>query len=214
MASSLEQALRESGYQVTVATNGRQGLGLAQSHDLVIADLMMPIMNGLEMIQQLREKCVDVPVLIITAKDSVDDRVTGLDIGADDYLVKPFKLSELLARVRALLRRTKDTEGVLTLGDLTVDTLAHKVKRQNATIYLSNTEYALLMLLLRNAGRVVSKQMILREVWDDVSGSRNLNVVEVYVKYLRGKLEAMGRSRMVYTVRGLGYTMRAGDSKP
>lgn len=211
MARLLEQALRESGYVVTVAENGRQGLAVAEQADLVIADVMMPSMNGFEMVRQMRARCLRIPVLMLTARDSVDDRVKGLDLGADDYLVKPFKLSELLARVRALLRRIKEPDEIVELGDLVVDTQTHKVRRGAANIYLSNTEYALLMLLLRHAGRVVSKQVILKEVWDDSSGGRDFNVVEVYIKYLRNKLEMMGRTRLVHTVRGVGYMISDGE---
>ncbi len=211
MASLLEQALQESGFEVTVAENGKQGLLVVAEHDLVIVDVMMPVMNGFEMVRKMRDMCLKTPVLMLTARDSVEDRVKGLDLGADDYLVKPFKLSELLARVRALLRRFRDPDEVLEIGDLWVDTRTHKVKRGAANIYLSNTEYSLLILLLRNAGNVVSKQMILKEVWDDDTGMRDFNVVEVYIKYLRSKLETMGRSRLVYTVRGVGYMMKTSD---
>ena len=211
MARLLEQALQESGFSVSVANDGKRGLILAEEHDLVIADVMMPEMNGFEMIRQMRAACIKTPVLIITARGSVDDRVKGLDLGADDYLVKPFKLSELLARVRAILRRVRDADEIIQVGDLWVDTLHRKVKRGNANIYLSNTEYSLLVLLLRNVGNVVSKQMILRAIWDDESGCRDFNVVEVYVKYLRGKLEMRGRSRLVFTVRGVGYMISDRD---
>jgi DNA-binding response OmpR family regulator len=212
MSGLLEQALQESGYGVTVASNGRQGLGLVEQHDLVILDIMMPVMNGYEMVRQMRAQCLKTPVLMVTARDSVDDRVKGLDLGADDYLIKPFKLTELLARVRALLRRIESSDEWIEMGDLTVDTRTHKVRRGNANIYLSNTEYSLLMVLLKYRDRAVSKQTILREVWDDESGVRDFNVVEVYIKYLRGKLEMMGRSRLIHTVRGLGYMISAHDS--
>ena len=209
MARLLDQALTESGFEVTLAENGKLGLALAEEKDLIIVDVMMPVMNGFEMVRRLRDLCIKTPVLFLTARDSVDDRVKGLDLGADDYLVKPFKLDELLARVRALLRRFRDTDEVLELGDLVVDTRTHKVKRGAANIYLSNTEYSLLVLLLRNANHVVSKQTILKEIWDDETGNRDFNVVEVYIKYLRGKLEILGRSRLIHTVRGTGYMMKS-----
>jgi len=213
MSRLLEQALTESGFAVTLAENGKQGLALAEEKDLIIVDVMMPVMNGFEMVRRLRDACIKTPVLFLTARDSVDDRVKGLDIGADDYLVKPFKLDELLARVRALLRRFRDVDEMLELEDLQVDTRTHKVKRGTANIYLSNTEYALLELLLRNAGQVVSKQTILKEIWDDETGYRDFNVVEVYIKYLRGKLEILGRSRLIHTVRGTGYIMRSSEAE-
>jgi DNA-binding response OmpR family regulator len=211
MANLLEQALLESGFEVSVATDGMQGLEKAKGHDLLVVDVMMPKLDGFEMVKRIRDQGNNVPVLFLTARDRVSDRVTGLDIGGDDYLPKPFKLDELLARVRALLRRTVHTRDVLEYDDLWLDRRSRKVRRGERWLYLSNTEFALLEALMSNAGRPVSKQILLRDVWDEAD-EREENLVEVHIHMLRNKLEVMGMPRVIQTVRGKGYVLQYRES--
>jgi two-component system, OmpR family, response regulator MprA len=212
MSQLLEQALEESGYAVSVAENGREGLKKAPEHDLLIVDVMMPVLNGFDMVRELRELGNKTPVLFLTAKDAVSDRVKGLDLGGDDYLMKPFKLEELLARVRALLRRSSIGQDTLEFADLWMDRRARKVRRGDRWLYLSNTEFSLLEQLLLHRGEPVSKQTLLREVWNDDS-ARDENVVEVYINYLRSKMEVLGMPRLVQTVRGKGYILEASEEQ-
>jgi len=206
MSRLLRQALEESGFEVTVAENGLKGLRDAPGHDLLIVDVMMPFLNGFDMVRQLREQGNKVPVLFLTAKDEPVDRIKGLDIGADDYLGKPFDLNELLARVRAICRRLVEKKDVLTFDDLWMDLSTRKVRRGQRQIYLSNTEFALLKLLLTRAGESVSKATIYNELWDE-SMPRDPNLVQVYINYLRRKLEAGGEKRLVFTNHGKGYVL-------
>ncbi|CAN5393760.1 response regulator transcription factor [soil metagenome] len=208
MAGLLEQALRESGFEVVVASNGRDGLSLAVDRDALIVDVMMPVMNGFEMVRQLRSSGSRVPVLFLTAKDAVADRVKGLEIGGDDYLLKPFALEELLARVRALLRRARDTQDVLEYADLWLDRRERKARRGDEWLFLSNTEFALLETFLLSPETPLPKTTLLREVWHD-DAARDDNIVEVYVSYLRSKTEARGRTRLLHTVRGAGYILQS-----
>jgi DNA-binding response OmpR family regulator len=203
----LGQALRQVGYDVIRFTHGNVALqAFPEAHaDLVVLDIMLPDIDGFQVVQQIRTQS-KVPVLMLTARASLEDRVTGLDAGADDYLPKPFMLEEFLARVRALLRRSQKDSTKLQYADLIVETDTRKVSRGSRPIYLSATEYALLEILLRSAEVPVSKQTILEKVWDD-SGYRDPNVVEVYISYLRHKLERSGMTRLIYTVRGQGYML-------
>jgi two-component system response regulator MprA len=205
----LRRGLAYEGYQVDAAYDGETGLVMARDHhpDLVILDLMLPGMDGLEVAQRLRT--VDnVPILILTAKDTVQDRVQGLDSGADDYLVKPFELEELLARVRALLRRTQqDRSPVLTFADLTLDTATRQAIRRGRTISLTAKEYDLLELFMRHPRQVLTREMIFDRVWGYDFGGES-NVLDVYIRYLRQKLEAGDEPRLIHTARGVGYVMR------
>jgi two-component system, OmpR family, response regulator MprA len=214
---SLRRSLAFNGYTVDMASDGVQALEqiAAQKPDAIVLDVMMPRMDGLEVCRRLRSTGVDLPILVLTARDTVSERVSGLDAGADDYLPKPFALEELLARLRALLRRSVPAEGadseVLTFADLTMDPVTMEVKRGERPISLTRTEYSLLELLLTNARRVLSRSRILEEVWGydfPTSG----NALEVYVGYLRRKTEAEGEPRLIHTVRGVGYVMR--DTAP
>ena len=206
----LRRALAYEGYTVDVAHRGDEALqkAIERPPDLVVLDLMLPSMDGLEVCRRLRASGNQVPILMLTAKDSIPDRVAGLDLGADDYLVKPMELEELLARVRALLRRRnpEQTE-VLRFADLQLDTgtrLAHRGAREVA---LSTTEYELLQLFLRRPRQVLTRDIIMERVWGyDFEGESN--VLEVYVGYLRSKLEAGGEPRLLHTVRGAGYVLR------
>ncbi len=201
----LGQALTQVGYNPSRYSTGEAALAAMNVAvpDLVVLDVMLPDIDGFEVLRKIRSTS-KVPVLMLTARTSLEDRVIGLDAGADDYLPKPFMLEEFLARVRALLRRSQMDSTRLQFEDLVVDTGSRKVTRGTKDIYLSATEFSLLEILLRSAETPVSKQTILEKVWDD-SGYRDPNVVEVYVSYLRHKLERSGMSRLIYTVRGQGY---------
>jgi two-component system response regulator MprA len=213
MSRLLVQALSESGFQVSVAENGRDGLKFAPDFDVLIVDVMMPHLNGFEMVRQLRDQGNRVPVLFLTARDSTSDRVKGLDLGGDDYLVKPFDLDELLARIRALLRRLVEHQDVLAISDVWMDVHSRKVRRGEAWLHLSNTEFALLKLFLTRQGEQVSKDEIYRELWNEEAG-RDPNLVQVYINFLRGKLEAGGKPRVIFTVHGLGYILETREGKP
>jgi len=206
----LRRALAYEGYSVEVALRGEEALSkaLERPPDLVVLDRMLPGMDGLEVCRRIRASGSQVPILMLTAKDSIPDRVEGLDTGADDYLVKPMQLDELQARVRALLRRAQPEQGeVLRFADLELDTgtrIAHRGARE---IHLSTTEYELLALFLHRPRQVLTRDIIMERVWGyDFEGESN--VLDVYVGYLRNKLEAGGGSRLIHTVRGAGYVLR------
>ncbi len=209
----LERGLEFEGYSIDSATNGTDGLALAQekSPDLVIIDWMLPEiepgLDGLEVCRRLRD-VGDVPIIMLTARDSVEDRVMGLDAGADDYLVKPFALNELLARVRALMRRAKTTvPEALKFEDLRLDTGTHQAFRGDNPIELTAKEYELLELFLRNPRQVLTRDVIYDRVWGYDFGGES-NIIEVYIRYLRQKTEEGGLSRLLHTVRGVGYVLR------
>ncbi len=204
----LRRTLSIEGYKVQTAESGAAGLDLARSHepDLIILDVLMPGMDGLEVCRRLRANS-DTPILMLTAKDEVSDRVEGLDRGADDYVVKPFALEELLARVRALLRRHEPAPTPIVYSDLELDTASRAARRGRREITLSTTEFELLQYFLRHPRRVLSRDAILNAVWAP-DFERPTNVVEVYIGYLRSKLEAEGEPRLIHTVRGAGYVLR------
>lgn len=210
---SLRRSLSFNGYTVDLAEDGVEALDAIANErpDAVVLDVMMPRLDGLEVCRQLRSTGDDLPILVLTARDSVSERVSGLDAGADDYLPKPFALEELLARLRALLRRTGPEEGgeaaLLTFVDLTLDPGTREVHRGKRAISLTRTEFALLEMLMANPRRVLTRSRILEEVWGfdfPTSG----NALEVYVGYLRRKTEAEGEPRLIHTVRGVGYVLR------
>ena len=206
------RGLREAGYTVDHASNGDEGFELAQRerYDAIVLDLMLPGRDGLAVIEGLRQAGNTTPVLILTAKRSIDDRVKGLQTGGDDYLTKPFALPELLARVQALMRRSRGTPEItrLVVGDLVLDRLARTVERQGRAIELRPREFALLELLMRNAGRAVSKAMILSEVWG-YSFDPGSNVVDVLLFRLREKIDRGFDTPLLHTVRGVGYVLKA-----
>ncbi len=205
----LRRGLAYEGYQVDAALDGETGLSMARDHnpDLVILDWMLPGMDGLEVAQRMRSVS-NVPILILTAKDTISDRVQGLDSGADDYMVKPFELDELLARVRALLRRTQqDRAPVLNFADLALDTSTRQATRQGRVISLTAKEYDLLELFMRHPRQVLTREVIFDRVWGYDFGGES-NVLDVYIRYLRQKLEAEGEPRLIHTVRGVGYVLR------
>ena len=205
----LRRALNYENYQVETAVDGEVGLALARDWrpDLIILDLMLPGMDGLEVTQRLRMDG-NIPILMLTAKDTINDRVLGLDAGADDYMTKPFELDELLARVRALLRRTQlERAPVLTFNDLTLDTSTRQASRQGRQVPLTAKEYDLLELFMRHPRQVMTREMIFDRVWGYDFGGES-NVLDVYIRYLRQKLELDGELRLIHTVRGVGYVLR------
>ncbi len=209
---ALRRALALEGYHVDLAADGAEAMRrlAAQPPDAMILDLLMPEIDGLELCRRIRNAGNETPVLVLTARDGVADRVTGLDAGADDYLAKPFALEELLARLRALLRRTGLTDSErarLEFGDLMLDPVAHEVRRGSRRIELTRTEFLLLELFLRNPRQVLTRSLIFDRVWGYDFGPSS-NSLEVYVGYLRRKTEAGGESRLIHTVRGVGYVLR------
>ncbi len=211
---SLRRSLEFNGYEVALASDGAEALaGMAASNpDVVVMDVMMPRLDGLETTRAMRSAGHDLPILVLTARDAVGDRVEGLDAGADDYLTKPFALAELLARLRALLRRVvpEGDEGdeVLEFGDLSMDIATREVRRGARAIELTRTEFTLLEMFLRRPRRVLERSFILEEVWG-YDFPTTANSLEVYVGYLRRKTEAEGEPRLLHTVRGVGYVLKA-----
>ena len=211
IAEFVARGLREAGFAVDLATDGETGLELAaaSAYDVAIVDLMLPKRDGLSVIAALRARKLRTPVLILSARHTVDDRVKGLETGGDDYLTKPFAFPELLARVQALIRRSTGASSSthLTVGDLTLDLMSRRATRQGHEIELRAREFALLEYLMRNAGRVVSKTMILSHVWD-YSFDPRTNVVDVLVFRLREKIDKGFEPKMIHTVRGIGYVLK------
>jgi heavy metal response regulator len=209
VAGFVEQGLTEAGYAVDVARDGSEGLeyALAFEYDVMVLDIMLPKMNGLDLLHEIRDKRVKVPVLLLTARDGVDDRVKGLDVGADDYLIKPFAFPELLARIRALLRRPPLQSGnLLSMNDLEMDVTRREVRRAGKKIELSPREFSLLELLLRHPNQVLTRTQIVEHVWNfDFYGETN--VVDVYIGYLRRKIDSGFVPPLIQTVRGVGYRL-------
>ncbi len=214
----LATVLRYEGWQVETALTGQAALRAARGNapDVVVLDVTLPDMTGLEVLRRIRRDQPNVPVLFLTARDAVEDRVAGLTAGGDDYVTKPFSLEEVVARLRALLRRSGATaapeESVLVVGDLRMDEDSHEVWRAGAPVRLTATEFELLRYFLRNPRRVLSKAQILDRVWQYDFGGQ-ANIVELYVSYLRRKIDA-GRTPMIHTVRGVGYVLRAAEPAP
>jgi len=212
MAKALRTGLEADEFSVSVARTGEDGFFLASTepYDLVILDLMLPNRDGMEVLAALRQKNVSVPVLILTSRDTVEDRVRGLDAGADDYLVKPFALSELLARIRALLRRGKpESPSKLRLADLEMDAAGRSVSRDGKDLALTAREFDLLEYLLRQQGRVVSREMLARDVWKETTRYTPLdNVIDVHIAHLRRKVDEPFNKKLLHTVRGVGFVLR------
>lgn len=212
VASFIKRGLEEEEFSVDVANDGEEGLFMAESngYDLILMDLMLPKMDGLSVVRALRERDVATPVLCLTAKDTVDDIVSGLDSGSDDYLTKPFAFAELLARVRALLRRGSQDRGAeLEFADLRLDPVSHKVWRQDKEIDLTAKEYALLEYFMRNPNQTLTRTMIAEHVWDYTFDSFT-NIIDVYVNYLRKKVDRDYNVKLIHTVRGIGYVLKEG----
>jgi len=212
----LAMALKYEGWEIKTAGDGQKALATAREFrpDAVVLDIMLPDIDGLQVLQRMRADGNDVPVLFLTAKDGLDDRIAGLTAGGDDYVTKPFSLEEVVARLRGLIRRSAltinaDENPVISVGDLTLDEDSHEVYRAGRAIELTATEFELLRYMMRNPKRVLSKTQILDRVWDYDFGGKS-SVVEIYISYLRKKVDAEG-SAMIHTVRGAGYMLKAGE---
>ena len=213
VSSFIKRGLEEEKYQVETAGDGEEGLKMAlgKQFDLIILDWMLPKKDGLTVIRELREKKTMTPVLMLTAKDSLEDIIAGLDSGSDDYLTKPFAFAELLARVRALLRRSEMDKGAeLRFGDLRLDPVSHKVWRKDKEIDLTAKEYGLLEYFMRNANQVLTRTMIADHVWDYTFDTFT-NIIDVYVNYLRKKIDRDADKKLIHTVRGVGYIFKEED---
>jgi DNA-binding response OmpR family regulator len=214
IARFISKGLQEEGYAVDIASDGEEAMSCAMSttYDLILLDLMLPKLDGITVCRQLRDLNMAVSILVLTAMDSVKDRVVGLDAGADDYLVKPFDFEELLARIRALLRRPSALiPNQLQVDDLVLDLLSHKVERKGMTIELTSKEFSLLEYLMRNKGRALSRSEIREHAWGDESdGDHETNIVDVYISYLREKVDGGHVKQLIRTVRGVGYTLCEG----
>jgi len=210
VASFIAKGLTEESYAVDVAYDGEEGvfMALENDYDLIVLDLMLPKLDGMEILRKIRGSGKDVPVLILTAKDSVEDIVAGLEGGSDDYLTKPFAFAELLARIRALLRRSQEQKiTTLKAGDLTLNPLTREVKRGDRKIELTSKEYALLEYFMRNVNKVLTRTLISEHVWN-YEFDPLTNVVDVYVNYLRKKIDQPSETKLIHTVRGVGYILK------
>ncbi|OPY80642.1 MAG: Transcriptional regulatory protein CusR [Syntrophorhabdus sp. PtaU1.Bin058] len=212
VANFVKKGLLEEGYSVDVVHNGKDGLNFAidQSYDLIILDIYLPGIDGLTILRKLRDGKVKTPVLLLTVRATIEDKVLGLDSGADDYLTKPFAFEELIARVRALLRRKRDAnETVIQVADLILDPVRRTVTRKGQEIALTLKEFSLLEYLMQNAGRVLTRTMIIDHVWN-YDFDTETNVIDVYVNYLRKKIDAGHDVKLIHTVRGVGYILKTG----
>ena len=209
VAGFIKKGLQEEGYAVDVANDGAEGLGMVgmNVYDAIVLDLMLPKKNGIEVMREIRAKKMNVPVLMLTARDTVADKVMGLDAGADDYLTKPFAFQELVARLRSLLRRGKAEITMLKVGDLTLDPATRKVKRGEVELVLTAKEFSLLEYMMRNVGKPLSRTTLSEHVWD-INFDRMTNVVDVYINFLRNKVDKDFEKKLIHTVRGVGYVMK------
>ena len=204
--------LKVEHYGVDACYDGAEGLDyiLATEYDAIILDVMLPKINGFDILKKIREKKIKTPVLLLTAKDSVEDRVRGLDLGADDYLLKPFAFDELLARIRVLLRKASNTEtanNIFSIANLTVDVTSRTVKRDNTPIKLSTREFTILEYMIRNKGKILSRDTIEQHIWNyDYEGGTN--VIDVYIRYLRKKIDDGYEPKLIHTIRGIGYVLK------
>ncbi|MCK5915431.1 MAG: heavy metal response regulator transcription factor [Deltaproteobacteria bacterium] len=215
VANFLQKGLREEQFVVDVAYDGLEGesMALENEYDLILLDVMLPGKDGVEILENLRSHKIDVPIIMLTAKDMVVDKLKGFEAGCDDYIPKPFSFEELLARVRAVLRRHSSAgTNVLNFADLTLDLISHKVIRGGKEIELTAKEYSLMEYLMRNPNRVLTRTMITQHVWDYNFDSFT-NVIDVYVNYLRNKVDRGFPQKLIHTVRGVGYILKEGDKK-
>ncbi|MDB5077372.1 MAG: two component transcriptional regulator, winged helix family [Chloroflexi bacterium] len=211
IARFIQRGLEEEHHAVDIAVDGDEGTTLAaiNDYDVILLDILLPRKNGLAVLRELRERNVNVPILMVTAKDSVEDKVAGLNIGADDYLTKPFAFDELIARLNALARRRSlDRAPLLRVDNVTLDPLTHEVRRGDRMIELTNKEYELLAFLMRRPGQVLTRTQIAEGVWD-LNFDNESNVIDVYIRYLRKKISAGNERPLIHTVRGVGYTIKA-----
>lgn len=211
IATALKKGLIHEGYAVDSVQTGNEGFDLAstESYDALVLDVMLPGMNGLEITKKLREAKNFVPILLLTAKGQIDDRVEGLNIGADDYLVKPFGFDELVARIKAITRRNENRDVVLQFADIVLNTITHQVIVNGRSLLLSKKEFSLLEYLMRRKNTIVTKDQILQNVWD-YDAEVMPNSVEVYIRHLRTKIDTEGRAPLIQTIRGFGYSLREG----
>lgn len=210
IASFIERGLKEHHYAVDVAYDGEEGLFLAEinPYDLILLDIMLPKKDGVTICRELREQKINAPILMLTARDAVKDKVSGLNAGADDYLTKPFSFSELLARIRALLRRERQEKAdVIKIADLELNILNHQVTRGKKEIPLTNKEYGLLEYMMLNANQIVTRTMISEHVWKESFNSFT-NVIDVHIRYLRNKIDKDSKQKLIHTVRGTGYILK------
>jgi len=210
VAKFLEKGLREEGHNIDVAFNGEEGLTMAliNHYDIIILDIMLPKKNGIEVLKELRNKRISTPILMLTARDSLEDKIQGLDKGADDYLTKPFAFAELLARIRAILRRGNSERSVeLTADDLILNPATRQVHRAGEEIQLTNKEYSLLEYFLRNKGQVLTRSLISEHIWG-YQFDTGTNIVNVYVNYLRNKIDNSFDKKLIHTVRDVGYILK------
>ena len=210
VADFIKRGLKEEGYAVDVAYDGQEGSFMAATneYDVLILDVMLPKIDGITLCKKLRQEKISIPILMLTAKDTIRDTVLGLDSGADDYLSKPFDFDELLARIRALLRKKDRCPATkLQRGDLALDTITHKVTRADREIILTAKEYALLEYLMRNAGAVLTRTMISEHVWD-INFDTFTNVIDVYINFLRNKIDRGQKKKLIHTLRGRGYVLK------
>ena len=211
VASFIKQGLEEEGYAVDVAPDGEKGLEMAldRVHDLIILDISLPKIDGLQVLKKLRQQRVSIPVLLLTVRAAIEDKVLGLDAGADDYLTKPFAFEELVARVRALMRRRAEAEpALLRVADLILDPARRVVSRGGEKIEMTAKEFALLEYLMRNPGRVLTRTQIIEHVWN-YDFDTMTNIIDVYVNYLRKKIDSGRDTKLIHTVRGVGYVLKA-----
>jgi len=213
LARQLKKGLDEQGHSTTLAFDGIEGLEAAElsEFDVLVLDVMLPGLDGLTIVRRLRQNRIGTPILLLTARDTPDDVIAGLDAGADDYLTKPFSFKILVARLRALSRRKQvDPQMLLRIGDLILDPATHEVKRSGLPVSLSRTEFVILEMLMRNAGRVISRTRLIEAVWGSDRDVQS-NTLDVFIRQLRTKVEAPGTAKLVHTIRGIGYTVREED---
>lgn len=213
LAAIVKQGLEEAGYAVDVAHDGEEGLYMAETYpvDAIVLDIMLPLMDGLAVLRAVRKKGVTTPVILLTARDALLDKIKGLDTGADDYLTKPFVFGELLARIRSLLRRKGEVkEALIRVSDLEIDTASHQVKRAGRSVPLSAKEYAFLEFLAYRKGSVVSRTEIIEHIYNE-DADMDSNVVDVYINYLRNKIDKDHKRKLIHTVRGAGYILKEED---
>jgi DNA-binding response OmpR family regulator len=213
LARQLKKGMDESGYAASVAFDGREGFDAAITgrFDVLILDVMLPSLDGISIVQRLRQRRIGTPILLLTARDTAEDIIGGLDSGADDYLTKPFSFHVLLARLRALARRRHaDPSTVLSIADLSLDPATHEVRRAALIVSLSPTEFGILELLMRNTGRVITRDRLIEAVWGHDRDVQS-NTLDVFIRQLRSKIEPAGAAKLLHTIRGIGYTVREED---
>jgi DNA-binding response OmpR family regulator len=213
MSNALIAILKHNNYSIDAVYDGMDALdyGLSGNYDVIILDIMMPKLNGLEVLAQLREKGIPTPILLLTAKSQIEDRIKGLDMGADDYLSKPFAMGELLARVRAMTRRKAEfTPNLLQLGNISLNKESYELSNQDSSLRLSNKEFQMLEMLMNNPKRLISTELFMERIWG-YDSEAEINVVWVYISYLRKKLESLGATVKLKAVRGVGYTLEVND---